>query len=124
MGLSEQEVVSNIITSLTSDGMISPSYGVDPKSGNLYMLTVQFPDNTVRSLEDLKGNHDISDFDLDLLGEVVNCQAETENTGWVIVRSSHLLNDLSFLPLSQFGHAIRRSSNLAGCGDEIPLRRV
>jgi multidrug efflux pump subunit AcrB len=54
MGLSEHEVVSNIITSLTSDGMISPSYWVDPKSGNLYMLTVQFPDNTVRSLEDLK----------------------------------------------------------------------
>jgi hypothetical protein len=52
MGLSEHEVVSNIITSLTSDGMISPSYWVDPKSGNLYMLTVQFPDNTVRSLED------------------------------------------------------------------------
>lgn len=54
MGLNEHEVVSNIITSLTSDGMISPSYWVDPRSGNLYMLTVQFPDNTVRSLEDLK----------------------------------------------------------------------
>jgi HAE1 family hydrophobic/amphiphilic exporter-1 len=54
MGLSEHEVVNNIITSLTSDGMISPSYWVDPKSGDLYMLTVQFPDNTVRSLEDLK----------------------------------------------------------------------
>jgi hydrophobic/amphiphilic exporter-1 (mainly G- bacteria), HAE1 family len=54
MGLSEHEVVNDIITSLTSDGQISPSYWVDPKSGNLYMLTVQFPDNTVRSLEDLK----------------------------------------------------------------------
>jgi HAE1 family hydrophobic/amphiphilic exporter-1 len=54
MGMSEHEVVSNIITALTSDGMISPSYWVDPKSGNLYELTVQFPDNTVRSLEDLK----------------------------------------------------------------------
>jgi hydrophobic/amphiphilic exporter-1 (mainly G- bacteria), HAE1 family len=54
MGMTEHEVVSNIITALTSDGMISPSYWVDPRSGNLYMLTVQFPDNTVRSLEDLK----------------------------------------------------------------------
>src|SRR6201988_4137707 len=54
MGLSEHEVVNDIITSLTSDGVISPNYWVDPKSGNLYMLTVQFPDNTVRSLEDLK----------------------------------------------------------------------
>jgi hypothetical protein len=70
-----------------------------------------------------KGNHDISDFDLDLLGEVVNCEAETETTGWVIVRSSQPLKDFSFLPLSQFGHAIPRSSHLAGCGDETPLRR-
>ncbi len=54
MGLSEHEVVNNIITSLSSDGVISPNYWVDPKSGNLYMLTVQFRDNTVRSLEDLK----------------------------------------------------------------------
>jgi hydrophobic/amphiphilic exporter-1 (mainly G- bacteria), HAE1 family len=42
MGLSEHEVVINILTSLTSDGVISPNYWVDPKSGNLYMLTVQF----------------------------------------------------------------------------------
>jgi hydrophobic/amphiphilic exporter-1 (mainly G- bacteria), HAE1 family len=54
MGLSEKAVVSNIITALASDGEISPSYWVDPKSGNLYLLTVQFPDNTVRSLQDLK----------------------------------------------------------------------
>ncbi|HEY1792137.1 MAG TPA: efflux RND transporter permease subunit [Opitutaceae bacterium] len=54
MGLSEHEVVNNVITALTSDGMIAPSYWVDPKSGNLYMLTVQYPDNTIKSLEDLK----------------------------------------------------------------------
>jgi multidrug efflux pump subunit AcrB len=54
MGLSEHEVVDNVITALTSNGMIAPSYWVDPKSGNLYMLTVQYPDNTVRSLADLK----------------------------------------------------------------------
>jgi hydrophobic/amphiphilic exporter-1 (mainly G- bacteria), HAE1 family len=54
MGLSEHEVVNNVITALTSDGMISPSYWVDPNSGNLYMLTVQYPENTVRSLGDLR----------------------------------------------------------------------
>ena len=54
MGLSEHEVVNNVITALTSDGMIAPSYWVDPHSGNLYMLTVQYPENTVRSLDDLK----------------------------------------------------------------------
>jgi HAE1 family hydrophobic/amphiphilic exporter-1 len=54
MGLSEHEVVNNVITALTSDGMIAPSYWVDPKSGNLYMLTVQYPDNTVKSIADLR----------------------------------------------------------------------
>jgi HAE1 family hydrophobic/amphiphilic exporter-1 len=54
MGLSEHEVVNNVITALTSDGMIAPSYWVDPKSGNLYMLTVQYPENTINSVEDLK----------------------------------------------------------------------
>jgi multidrug efflux pump subunit AcrB len=54
MGLDQKEVVSNVITALTSDGVIAPSYWVDPKSGNLYMLSVQFPDNAVKSLSDLK----------------------------------------------------------------------
>ena len=77
---------------------------------------------TVRINLRWKGNHDIADFDLDFLGEVVRSEAETENTGWVIVRSSHLWNELSFPPVSQFGHGIRRSSNLVDSGDEIPLR--
>jgi multidrug efflux pump subunit AcrB len=34
--------------------MIAPSYWVDPKSGNLYMMTVQYPDNTIKSLGDLR----------------------------------------------------------------------
>jgi hypothetical protein len=40
----------------------------------------------------------------------------------VIVRSSHLWHELSFPPVSQFGHAILRSSNLVDSGDEIPLK--
>ena len=54
LGLSQKEVVSNVITALTSNGMIAPSYWVDPRSGNDYMLTVQYPDGTVKSLTDLK----------------------------------------------------------------------
>jgi multidrug efflux pump subunit AcrB len=34
--------------------MIAPSYWVDPKSGNDYMLTVQYPENRIRSVLDLK----------------------------------------------------------------------
>jgi hydrophobic/amphiphilic exporter-1 (mainly G- bacteria), HAE1 family len=53
LGLTEKEVVDNVITALTSDQMIAPSYWVDPKSGNDYMLTVQYPENYVKNLADL-----------------------------------------------------------------------
>jgi multidrug efflux pump subunit AcrB len=55
LGLNQREVVGNVITALTSNQMIAPSYWVDPKSGNDYMLTVQFPENRIRSLLDLRG---------------------------------------------------------------------
>jgi multidrug efflux pump subunit AcrB len=54
LGLAQKEIVSNVITALTSNQMIAPSYWVDPKSGNDYMLTVQYPENTVKSLTDFR----------------------------------------------------------------------
>jgi multidrug efflux pump subunit AcrB len=54
LGLSPKEIIDNIITALTSDVMIAPSYWVDPKSGNNYFVTVQYPENQVKSIEDLK----------------------------------------------------------------------
>jgi hydrophobic/amphiphilic exporter-1 (mainly G- bacteria), HAE1 family len=54
LGLNPKEVISNVITSLTSDVMIAPSYWVDPKNGNNYFVTVQYPENEVKSIEDLK----------------------------------------------------------------------
>jgi multidrug efflux pump subunit AcrB len=47
VGLSTKQVVDNVITALTSDGMIAPSYWIDPKSGNNYMVTVQYPSNMI-----------------------------------------------------------------------------
>jgi multidrug efflux pump subunit AcrB len=35
--------------------MIAPSYWVDPKSGNDYMLTVQYPEDRIHTLLDLRG---------------------------------------------------------------------
>ena len=56
IGLSPKEVVDNVITALTSNGMIAPSYWVDPKTGNNYMLTVQYSDKKIghMSLDDFK----------------------------------------------------------------------
>jgi hypothetical protein len=38
-----------------------------------------------------QGNHQVSDFKLDALGEVLDYQTETEHTGWVTL---HLHGDL------------------------------
>ena len=54
LGLTPKEVVDNLITALTSNGMIAPSYWVDPKSGNNYFVTVQYAENQVKSLQDLE----------------------------------------------------------------------
>ena len=54
LGLTPKEVISNVITALTSDVMIAPSYWVDPKNGNNYFVSVQYPENQVKSIEDLK----------------------------------------------------------------------
>jgi hydrophobic/amphiphilic exporter-1 (mainly G- bacteria), HAE1 family len=42
LGLSQKEVVDNVITALNSNYMIAPNYWVDRKSGNDYYLTVQY----------------------------------------------------------------------------------
>jgi len=54
LGLSQREVVDNVITALTSNAMIAPNYWVDPKSGNPYLLTVQYPEETVKTMADLR----------------------------------------------------------------------
>ena len=54
LGLNEKEVVDNVITALTSNAVIAPSFWIDPKTGNDYLLTVQYPENTIKTITDLK----------------------------------------------------------------------
>jgi multidrug efflux pump subunit AcrB len=54
LGLSEQDVVDNVITALTSNAMIAPSYWIDPNTGNDYFLTVQYPEDAIKTLDDLR----------------------------------------------------------------------
>ena len=48
--------MDNVITAMTSDGMVAPSYWIDPKSGNNYMVTVQYANRVLNnmSMEDFK----------------------------------------------------------------------
>ncbi len=50
IGLSARDIVDNVITALTSDGMIAPSYWIDPKSGNNYMVTVQYANRFINNM--------------------------------------------------------------------------
>ena len=54
LGLNQKEIVDNVITALNSNAMIAPSYWVDQRTGNDYLLTVQYEENQVKSLNDLK----------------------------------------------------------------------
>ena len=54
LGLRQREVVGNVITALTSNSMIAPSYWIDAKSGNDYMLTVQYPETQIKNIGDVK----------------------------------------------------------------------
>ena len=42
LGLTQKDIVQNVITALNSDTMIAPNYWVDYKTGNDYFLSVQY----------------------------------------------------------------------------------
>jgi hydrophobic/amphiphilic exporter-1 (mainly G- bacteria), HAE1 family len=56
LGLTQKDVVDNVITALNSNYMIAPNYWVDRKSGNDYYLTVQYFEHgngAIQNLADL-----------------------------------------------------------------------
>jgi HAE1 family hydrophobic/amphiphilic exporter-1 len=52
LGLTQKDVVDNVITALNSDVMIAPNYWVDRRTGNNYFLTVQYYENGSSSIKD------------------------------------------------------------------------
>jgi multidrug efflux pump subunit AcrB len=54
LGLSEKEVLDNVVTSLTSNQMIAPNLWIDNRNGNNYFLTVQYPEAQIRTVQDLE----------------------------------------------------------------------
>jgi HAE1 family hydrophobic/amphiphilic exporter-1 len=83
LGLSQKEVVDNVISALTSNGMIAPSYWIDPKTGNDYLMTVQFPEGTVKTVTDLRsiplhGDNQPNPTRLDMVADVSRVARPTE----------------------------------------------
>ncbi len=52
LGLSQKDVIENVITALNSNYMIAPNYWVDRKTGNDYYLTVQYYENGKPAIHD------------------------------------------------------------------------
>ncbi len=57
MGLSQKDVVQNVITALNSNTMIAPNYWVDYKTGNDYFLTVQYYEHGAGAIHNLVGTY-------------------------------------------------------------------
>ena len=83
LGLTQKEVVDNVITALTSNAMIAPSYWIDPKTGNDYMLTVQYPETQIHTLNDVRaipvhGKNIVDSTRLDALSSIQRIKSPTE----------------------------------------------
>ncbi len=83
LGLTEREVVSNVITALTSNQMIAPSIWIDPNSGNNYFLTVQYNENQIKTIDDLRaiplhGARIAESTRLDMVADITRFNAPTE----------------------------------------------
>jgi multidrug efflux pump subunit AcrB len=53
-GLTERDVASDLLVSLSSSGQVSPSYWLDPKRGVQYLIAVQTPQYSIDSLDALR----------------------------------------------------------------------
>jgi multidrug efflux pump subunit AcrB len=102
LGLDQQEVVGNVITALTSNQMIAPSFWIDPRTGQDYMLTVQYTENQVKTLSDLKAislraTGGTSPVRLDTISSITEARAPTEVDHYQIRR----VNDIYVRPLDE-----------------------
>jgi multidrug efflux pump subunit AcrB len=113
LGLSEKEVVSNVITALTSNQMIAPSLWIDPRSGNNYFLSVQYQEGQVHSIADLKAIplHGINIPDstrLDMVTKITRFDAPTEVDHYQIRRYIDVFVRPASEDLGSIANAVRK----------------
>jgi multidrug efflux pump subunit AcrB len=92
LGLSEKEVVGNVITALTSNQMVAPNVWIDPRNNNNYFLNVQYREGQIRSLADLRaiplrGPKLVRPTRLDMVSQISRIDAPTEVDHYQIRRT-------------------------------------
>jgi multidrug efflux pump subunit AcrB len=131
LGLSEKEIVANVITAMTSNQMVAPNVWIDPRNGNNYFLAVQYPEKQVQSLADLRaiplhGVGKAQSTRLDMVGTITRGQAPTEVDHYQIRR----VIDVYVRPWSEdLGRVFNRVSQLTSAatlpkGLDISLRGI
>ncbi len=53
-GLTETDIIRNVITALMSSSQIAPNFWIDPVSGNPYVIGVQYPEYLVKGVRTLE----------------------------------------------------------------------
>ncbi len=96
LGLSEREVVANVITALTSNQMIAPSLWIDPRNGNPYYLAVQYAEKQIQDLVDLRsvplrGPASTQPTRLDMVSSIQRIEGPTEINHFQIRRTIDVL---------------------------------
>jgi len=102
LGLTQREVVTNVITALTSNQMVAPNVWIDPRNGNNYFLSVQYPEHQVESMMDLRsiplhGKGVMQSTRLDMVSKISRIEAPTEVDHYQIRREI----DVYIRPLSE-----------------------
>jgi len=54
MGLTQRDVASSVLVSLSSSGQVSPNYWVHPRTGVSYLIAVQTPEYRITSLDAIR----------------------------------------------------------------------
>jgi multidrug efflux pump subunit AcrB len=83
LGLTQKEVVGNVITALTSNAMVAPTVLIDPRNGNNYLLSVQYAENQIRSVSDLE----FMPTRLDMVSHITHMLSPTEVDHYQIRRN-------------------------------------
>jgi multidrug efflux pump subunit AcrB len=54
LGMTETDVIRNVITALMSSAQLAPNFWIDPVSGNPYVIGVQYPEYLVEDIQTLE----------------------------------------------------------------------
>ncbi len=54
MGLTQREVASNVLVSLSSSGQVAPNYWLHPQTGVTYLIAVQTPEYRITSMDEIR----------------------------------------------------------------------